>query len=304
MRPCVFVSASIAVVGLVGWPALAFCEVAADKEKVKAAVASSEPEDKRKIETKLRDIVDPVRIDNASARDAFKWWANTTGISLVIDWRQMEEDGLDPEKKINIDLHNIPAGKVLAMLMKQSSPDTALLYEITPWYIQITTKSRADRELVTRFYDITDMVHERPPMRAAPKFDLSSALSSGGGGGKGGGGGGGGGSSIFTSSEDSGKGRGEAGKSAEAQKLIDTITGSIEPEIWESKGGPATITYLRGFLVVKAPVYVQAQIGLPTRDDTPRPVVGFGGGADPSDKPAAGVAGVSSTTTKVGGVAK
>ena len=304
---------------VLGFATSAFCEVVEKAkpkaEQTKASEAADEAADQRKIASKLRDILDPVSIENASAKEAFKWWAKTSGISLVLDWKQMEEDGLDPEKKINIEMRNVPAGQVLGLLMKQASPDAPLLFEVTPWYIQITTKARADRVMVTRFYDIQDLVHERPPVRAAPKFDLGSALSSGGGGGgKGGSGGGGGGGSsggsIFSGSgsDASAPKTGEAGKSAEAQKLIDTVTGSVEPEIWESRGGPASITYLRGFLVVRAPVYVQAQIGLPSRDDTPRPIVGTGGGPDPAekptDRPGKGVAGISSSPSKVGGVAR
>jgi hypothetical protein len=283
-----------------------FAEKPAEKNPQKADLSgdTNEAADSKAILRRLNDQIDPVHLENAKAKDAFKWWATTTGVSIVIDWRQMEEDGVDADKAINVDLHNVPAGKMLGLLMKQTSPDTQLMYEVTPWYIQITTKARAARTLVTRFYDVSDLVHEPLPVRSAPKLDLSSALNSSKGGSSSILGGGGGERSAVVGSKD-----------AAAKQLIDAITNSIEPDLWEARGGESTISYFRGFLVVKAPVFVHAQIGLPVQGNTPRPIIGTGGGGSgggekdlgdkPTDRPGYGVGGVSSfSPSKTGGVAK
>jgi hypothetical protein len=269
-----------------------------DEIAAKQAALSEDADtgDVKAVQRRLGDLVDPVRIENASAKDAFKWWAKTTGVSLVIDWRQMEEDGIDPEKRIDVDLHNVPAGKLLGLLMKQTSPDVQLLYEVTPWYIQITTKARAAKTLVTRFYDVSDLVHEPTPVRAVPKLDLASALNAGKDGGA---------SVLGGNAGDS-----QRAKTDGSQQLIDAITTTIEPDLWENRGGPCSISFFRGFLVVKAPVFVQVQIGLPTQTNSPRPIIGTAGGPDkvadekPTDRPGHGVAGISSTPSKVGGIAK
>lgn len=52
-----------------------------------------------------------------------------------------------------------------------------------------------------------------------------------------------------------GGGMGNDGKSREerAQELVDLITATVRPDIWEENGGVATIRFFNGNLVVHAP---------------------------------------------------
>jgi len=215
---------------------------------------------------RLRNIVDPIDLEEVSAKRALEWWSNSTGIPLVVNWTVLENQGFDRNKAISLKLRFIPAGRLLSMLIHEMSPDLGveMMYQITPWYVRILTKEQANKMTVIRIFDIRDLLHIPPDFTNAPAFDLNSALSNTSSGGSGGGGGGGGaGSSIFS------MGGGDANRSLEVKSsaergedIAQLIRDSIEPEVWQANGGEyASIKYFNGQLIIKAPLYVHAKIG-------------------------------------------
>jgi general secretion pathway protein D len=224
------------------------------------------------IPQKMSSLIDEVTFDQTQASVAFNWWAARTGIPLVIDWNAMENDGVDPAQPITMELQTVPARLLLDALIRQASPDIQLIYEATPWYVQVMTKRQANRHPVMRVYDVADMVMHIPNFTNAPNFNLTSALSNtnsgggGGGGGSAGGGSGGGGSSkLFSNSNNSGNEKEDLpSKTERGQGLADTIRNSIEPSIWQTNGGEfSSVRYYNGRLIVNAPLYVHRQIGIP-----------------------------------------
>ena len=202
----------------------------------------------RPISQRLFDVIEPVRIEEAPLRAAFDWWRDVTGISLVIDWRALERQGVDPDQPVSLHLRRAPAHKVLALLMNEAAADldnVQLMYQATPWYVQVQSRRQADQELVVRVYLVHDLVLEVPRF-AGPEFDLGAALADGEG--------------PFAQQEvlearPTAQDRGEA--------LAELIRSTVEPEVWTLAGGPASLRYLRGRLIVRAPRYVHRQIGLP-----------------------------------------
>jgi len=213
----------------------------------------SEAEGRRRVELRMRDLIDHVRIEGADARDAFEWWANTTGISLVVNWNRLEAAGIDPQKTINLDLRHVPAGQCLSLLMKATEEEgIPLIYELTPWYVQIMTKEEANRRTVTRLYDISELLHDVPNFTDAPNFRLDEALSSEIGGE------GGGVVTPFGAPER--EPVNYKTKEQRGQEIAEMIQAVIEPEIW---GFTANMRYFQGRLIVTAPLYVHKQIGIP-----------------------------------------
>ncbi|NBC11263.1 MAG: hypothetical protein GVY24_05930 [Planctomycetes bacterium] len=213
---------------------------------------------------RLRDVVDLVVVEDASARRAFEWWSTTTNIPLVIDWAALEDEGVDPDRKINLRLSDVPAGQLLGILMQQTSPQVELMYEVTPWYVQVMTKRQANQNLILRVYLVDDLVMEIPNFEG-PTFDLNQALSNTNSGGSTTGSRGGGnnigGGGLFpddTGAEETGPTKEERGE-ALAQTVMDTV----EPTLWVDVEG-ASVRYFDGRLIVHAPRYVHEQIGLPS----------------------------------------
>ena len=100
---------------------------------------------------------------------------------------------------------------------------------VWPGYVEVLSKEHASRSRVTRLYEVRDIVTDVPDFRA------------GRGGGEG----------------------ARVSKGVTGQSLADLIRAMVEPEVWSEQGGQSTIRYSRGNLIVKAPYFVHAQIGLP-----------------------------------------
>lgn len=233
--------------------------------KRRQAQAVAADRDDRHIRQRLSDVIDPVRIEQSRAKDVVAWWSRVTGIPVVINWEAMEQEGVDPEARINMDLRYVPAGVVLAATMQQMSPEVPLIYETTPWYLEVMTKQQANRRAVVRVYDIADLLMEVPQFNGAPRMDLQSALgntSSGGGGTGGGRSAGGSTTSIF--GDDSESDVEPRSREERAEQIAQLIRDTIEPDIWDTAGGQyASIRYYQGRLIISAPMYVHRQIGQP-----------------------------------------
>jgi len=244
-------------------------------------------------------IIDPVDIDSAKARDVFRWWSNTTGIPLVINWREMEAAGVDGDTAIDLHLRNTPASAVLSLLLKSLTVDQPLMYEVTEHYIRILTKDEANKDTVTLVYDVKDLITKIPNFKNAPVFDLNSALSNTSSGGSSGGAQSA--TTLFTDEADSEPEKSDAEKGEEIASLIREL---IEPTIWQELGGQhSSVKYFHGRLIVKAPRYVHAQIGFPvTGGGTSSSRVGRFSSMSPVPVKKTDVAGVRENIDKVGGV--
>ena len=205
-------------------------------------------------------VLEPIEINHAKAKDAFRWWSNATGIPLVINWKAMEEAGIDPETPIDLQLRSAPAAGVLSLMMKMISPDKPLMYETTDWYVRVMTKDEADKDTVTLVYDIKDLITRIPSFTDAPEFDLNKALSNTSSGGSSGGAATAS-TQIFGETESKEEVKTEAERGEEIAQLIREM---IEPTLWQELGGQhGSIKYFNGRLIVKAPRYVHNQIGFP-----------------------------------------
>ncbi|MEZ6192740.1 MAG: hypothetical protein R3C45_15810 [Phycisphaerales bacterium] len=272
-------------------PAQSLAErIAIVKDQRNRATEQQSPQpESLQIPQKMSVLIDEVLFDQTPARDVFNWWATRVDVPLVIDWDGMALEGINPEQGITLDLKTVPARILLDVLMRQASPDVELIYEVTPWYVQVMTKRQANRNPVLKVYDVSDIVMRVPNFTNAPSFDLNEALSntSSGGSGSSGGGGGGGSGGIFTdASEDDGEDE-DSTKAERGESIAELIRETIEPGIWQENGGAyASVRFYDGRLIVNAPMYVHRQIGMPTvSGDSPRSISGYKSSAGGTDEP-------------------
>ncbi|MFA9476815.1 hypothetical protein ACERK3_00780 [Phycisphaerales bacterium AB-hyl4] len=244
--------------------------------------ANNERAQEQGVAQRLQGVIDNANFENTTAQEAVRWWSEQTGIPVVVDWDAMLMEGVDGDTRITMSLRRVPANQLLVVLLRMASPDVELIAEASQWYVEIMTRSQANRRPTVRIYDINDLLHVVPNFNNAPRFDLESALDAdhvgggrggggrggGGGGGRGGGGGGGG---LFG---DTGTDRDDTeipSRRERAEELIDMIRNTIAPEIWLEHGGEyGSIRYYNGHLIVSAPNYVHQQIGSPI-NMRPRP---------------------------------
>lgn len=228
----------------------------------------------------------PIEVTDKPVKELFEELATSLGVKMLVRYADdRNSDGIDPELPITIDSSGVSALATIEQILEQCSVDTPCTWQLRTGYLEIGPKERLSvgPARITKIYPIEDLLFEPPRFDNAPDFNLNASLNQGmgasgggGGGGTGGGGGGmgGGGGGGFGGGGSGGGGGGgsifgDAGddpprQSNEelAEKVIELIEATCEPEAWESNGGSwATIRYFQGSLIVTAPDFVQRKIG-------------------------------------------
>lgn len=195
------------------------------------------------MERKFDASIANVELRDIPASAAFAWWARASGIDVNINKAALLHDGVDPDLPITLVAPSMPARKLLTRLMELASPNQRLVLERNPWFVQVMTRAQANRNPVVRVYEVTDLL---PPVREMIHLGTSGPTGSASG--------------TFTPMPPGGRAPIGARGADEVARLIRAL---VEPDVWAENGGPATIQYFQGKLIVRAPQYVQAQIGRP-----------------------------------------
>ena len=201
-------------------------------------------------------------LDRVPAKQAFDDWSRVTGVPMVIDWRALGADGIDPSQPITLKLHNLPASLVLDLMMREAAgatPGSSLVADANPYFVQVMTKTQANRQPVVRIYPVMDLVFVPFAVHHPPQFDLHSVLAQ---------------QNNTTNANGSGLFANQQNKTPQhdadarkktlqkqIEKLQTTIRNTVEPKAWQAKGGKiAAMVYHEGLLIVRAPRYMQREV--------------------------------------------
>lgn len=222
------------------------------------------------VRQQLAQRLPELQFQGVTLGDAIEFMRDVSGANIAVNWKALEAAGVNRDTPVNLHLSHITLRKAMDMVLNEAAGGDALTYYVDEGVIEITTRELADRAMVTRVYDVQDLLMEIPDFTNAPQFNLGQQQNSGGGGGSnsalGQGGGGGGGINV-TNQLFNGNGTSNTTtttgktKAERAQDLVDLIKAVIKPDIWKESGGPASIRYFNGMLVVTAPRSVQEAIG-------------------------------------------
>lgn len=191
----------------------------------------------------LNAVLPELRFDNVTVDSAIDFLRDASGANIHVNWRAIEESGIDKNTTINVRLRSVPLRKVLQLVLSEAGHGTALTYYIDDNVIEVTTRELSDKQMLTRVYPVEDLIMDIPDFEA-PNFNIGSG-SSGGRGSSGGG-------NIISGSVNTNQGN-QNTRDQRAQNLIDTIQAVVQPEIWSANGGPAAIRFFNGSLIVTAP---------------------------------------------------
>ncbi|MEM1353524.1 MAG: hypothetical protein AAGC44_02305 [Planctomycetota bacterium] len=274
------------LVGAMGLPVLG--QSRQDKVDALTAVLSDTIEDESRVEytaagdSAVRGAATPrqlldattmnVDIRDTPARLALEIWSQQTQIPLIVNWAALENAGFDLNQPLNLTLRRVPAEFALKLLINQMNAeafeDDRLLMEVNDYFVRIMTRDEALRRSVTRMYFIGDLLMDIPDFRG-PNFDINQSLSNTSSGGSNSTGGGGG-QGLFDEDDDFDDAP-QKTATDKADEIADLIRETIEPDIWRANGGDyASIRYIRGMLVVRAPQFVHDQIGIPANEPATR----------------------------------
>ncbi|HEY1922035.1 MAG TPA: hypothetical protein VGG44_04660, partial [Tepidisphaeraceae bacterium] len=129
-----------------------------------------------------------VQLPQVPLADAIDFLRDITSANILVNWKALEADGIDKQStQVTVTLHDVKFSKVLDIILQEAGGGK-LAYTIDEGVITISTADELNKAVVTRVYDITDLLIN-------PNFDPTIQNVSGGSaqvtGGSGGGGGGG-----------------------------------------------------------------------------------------------------------------
>ncbi|HEY8665052.1 MAG TPA: hypothetical protein VIL86_00220 [Tepidisphaeraceae bacterium] len=213
----------------------------------------------------LNQSLPEMKFDNVGLNDAIDFLRDVSNANIHVNWRALEDAGIPKDTQINVRLRSVPMRKVLSLILSEASSEGKLTYYLDDGVIEITTTEIADRQLITRVYPIEDLIMEIPDF-SGPDFNLESTSSTStnrnGGSGTGTGSSSGSGSGgLFQGADQSKDQNKAASKKERADALVQLIMDTINPNIWKENGGPASIRFYNGHLIVTAPRSVHEAIG-------------------------------------------
>ena len=211
--------------------------------------------------TQLNHTIPEVPFNGVGLTEAIDFLRDVSGANLVVNWKALEEAGVNKDAPVNVRLHHVSLRKALETVLSEVAAGDKLGYDIDQNVITITTRELADSKMFTRVYPIQDLIMEIPDFRDAPDFSLNTTSNNAAqnpGGTAGGGGAGAGPTSPFTEGGKNGEDKGKS-KEDRANEIIEMIKAVIQPEVWDS--GKAAIRFWNGNLIITAPRSVQEAIG-------------------------------------------
>jgi uncharacterized membrane protein YgcG len=201
-----------------------------------------------------------------SLRDALNEIGRKADVPVTGLWRKGDSGlGLDPDRVVVMEVPPSTCADALhAIADALSREGEPVTWQQARVGIEFGPRSLLWRPSAMRVkvYDVSDLLLYKPAFVStgvpAPGGGASGGGGAGGGSGMGGGSGGGGGASSNVVDDAA-----AIRRAAARDDLITLIQLTVEPEAWESRGGPCTITQGQGLIVVRAPDFVHRQIESP-----------------------------------------
>ena len=205
-----------------------------------------------------------------SLRDALNEIGRKANVPITGLWRQGDSGaGLDPERIVVMEIPPASCADALhAIADALSREGEPVTWQQARVGVEFGPRSLLWRSSAMRVkvYDVSDLLLYKPAFVSAGISPPASSAGSGSGTGSSGGSG----TSTGTCMVDTSA---EIRRAAARDDLITLIQLTVEPEAWESRGGPCTITHAQGLVVVRAPDFVHRQIESPRPRPRPRPPV-------------------------------
>jgi type II secretory pathway component GspD/PulD (secretin)/tetratricopeptide (TPR) repeat protein len=203
---------------------------------------AGESEINRRVIDKLQQPI-PIAFENNRFENVVEYLRNVTGVNIFVNWRALEDAGIERGAPVTLQLANVPADKALSLILDQVGGDLVKLgYNIDDGVLTISTRENLSKNTIIRTYDIRDLLVVPPTFTDAPQFDLTAVTQSGGSQG-------GGGGSLFT--EAAGGAAGGAGRAELMEQIQQLIRDTVDPENWRTNGGlVSSMSELNGTLII------------------------------------------------------
>jgi hypothetical protein len=199
------------------------------------------------------------------------------GLNIHVTWNALDRLRIRRDDRVTVTLRQVPLATVLAMICRELGGSGQVSFGVQAGVVVIGPGEELRRALVTRTYDVTDLIESGYATRrfaSTPVLELRltgrefiggerlEARPAGGGGfggGRGGGGGTAGGGSIF---DEPGEDPSRPSRMERMQDLIDLLIRTVDPEDWDVNGGDvASISAYEGTVFIRHSVEGHHRIG-------------------------------------------
>lgn len=129
----------------------------------------------------LQQKLSGFRVDGIPFDEVIAMLAKTSGANFNVRWTQLQAAGIDRATPVSVDLHSITLAKALKVVLESVEPaDVTLGYYVHENVISITLKHTPRTNLITRVYDVTDMMYRIPDIDPSGTGSTSGNTSGGG----------------------------------------------------------------------------------------------------------------------------
>ncbi len=208
----------------------------------------------------LNRRVPDVRLVEQPFDQVVDWLSELMQMNIVVRWQVLEDSGIERDMPVSIQVRNVRFSQVMWLVLNQvAGSDVVLAYRASGQMMTISTKEDLGREMITKIYDVSDLLVRIPRASRQSAFDVTQGMGQTGGQGGGGGGQGMFGQGQQTQQDDYDDD--QQGEGALMEELIDIVTQTIEPDSWQRNGGMGSVRSFRGLLIVHNTILVHQQLG-------------------------------------------
>jgi hypothetical protein len=141
---------------------------------MRGAIASSMPS-----QPATRAAPARVQFADAPLENVVQYFRQTSGLNLFVQWRALEQVGINRDTTVSLDVSDVSLGKALDLVLDQLSADKGrlerLYWVVDEGIVTISTGQALNREVTTKVIDITDMLAIVPDFEPPSVNVLSSS---------------------------------------------------------------------------------------------------------------------------------
>jgi hypothetical protein len=207
----------------------------------------------------LNQRLPEVRFVDQPFEQVIDWLAEFTQMNVVVRWQALEDAGLKKDTPISLQVKNLRMSQVLWLIMNEAAgSELTLAYRASGNLLVISTADDLGKEVITKVYDVADLLLRVPQMGQPDYTQNSQGLGQQGQGG-------GGGQSVFgnnnQNNQQQNQQQNQMGNDMQMEKLLKIIRETIEPDSWQENGGKGQISTFGNLLIVRNTILVHQRLG-------------------------------------------
>ena len=208
----------------------------------------------------LATSVPEVNWDDMPLETIIEWLREQGPINVVVHWRTLQIDGIDPDSEVTLRLRNVTVGQALTYALDQLATTPGdIRYRTLSNALHISTKADFDQKMYVITYPVADLLRSVPRLTGAPEIPLDQQRRGGNGEGASTG------PLLRGTRGDQNEERDNVARvdDERMQELIRRITTTIEPASWRDTGGGrgSIVGYNGRLIVARNSIDVHEQLG-------------------------------------------